>query len=224
MVNPELRKRFVDSLDYLRKMDFFQDYSHLSSEEILEGIFGGEIDYKYWWEEWEKKPARKRGVVAKRSIEEQESLWMKSSNAGIDYYIIPFDTKRVIREDPETGAFSKEMGIAILARLARISRSAFQPTNVSSRWMVDPEYKWSVQEVNFDFKGRRHSIQIVLQHDYFMDIGLKELNEIIEDTGYQYYLLATEDIIIVVLTKEEVEKLMRERGWNFKYEVFSIPR
>lgn len=41
VMNPELRKRFVDSLDYLRKMDFFKDYSNLTSEEILEKIFNG---------------------------------------------------------------------------------------------------------------------------------------------------------------------------------------
>lgn len=219
MVNPKLRKRFIDSIEYLRKIDFFKDYSHLSSEEILEGIFSGEIDYKYWWEEWEKleeKPAPKRGVVTKRSIEAQESLWMKASNAEIDYEIIPFDTKRVVIEDQESGFFSEEMGIIILSRLARISRGIFQPTNITSRWMVEPEYKWSVQEVSFDFKGKRHIIQIVLQYDYFMDIGLEELNEIIKDTEYRYYQIASEYIIVVVLTKGEAEKLRRERGWSFK--------
>jgi len=30
-MKPELRKRFIDSLGYLRKMGFFEDYSNLSS-------------------------------------------------------------------------------------------------------------------------------------------------------------------------------------------------
>ncbi len=38
MVNPKLRKRLVDSIEYLRKMGFFQNYSDLSSEEILKKI------------------------------------------------------------------------------------------------------------------------------------------------------------------------------------------
>ncbi|MEM3466049.1 MAG: hypothetical protein QXU11_10690 [Thermoproteota archaeon] len=49
MVNPELKKRFIDSIDYLRKMDFFKDYSNLSSEEILERIFDGMISYPTRW-------------------------------------------------------------------------------------------------------------------------------------------------------------------------------
>lgn len=224
MINPELEKRFVDSIEYLRKMDFFKDYSDITSEEILERIFEGEIDYTYWWEEWEKKLPRKLGLkwgsALKRYAKEDTSLWMKANNAEIDYRIIPFDTKRVVIEDSETAKLSREMGIAILSRLARISRGVFQPTNISSRWMVDPYYKWSVQEVSFDFKGERRTIQIVLRYDYLMDIGLEELNEIIRDTEYRYYQLATEDIIVVVLTKEEAEKLRRERGWGFKYTGF----
>ncbi|MBO3798904.1 MAG: hypothetical protein QXU11_11075 [Thermoproteota archaeon] len=221
-MKPELRKRFVDSIEYLRKMDFFQDYSNISSEEILERIFNGEINYTFWWEELEEEPARRRGVVAKRSIEENECLWMKLNDTRIDYYMIPFDTKRVIKEDPETAMFTKEMGIILLNRLAKISRGIFQPTNVSSRWTTEPKYKWSVQEVSFDFKGKRYVIQIVLEHDYFMDLGLEELNGIIKDTGYQYYLLSDEMIIVVMLTREEAQKLKRERGWGFKYKVYSL--
>lgn len=41
MVNLELRKRFVDSIEHIRKMDFFKDHSNLSSVKILEKIFGG---------------------------------------------------------------------------------------------------------------------------------------------------------------------------------------
>ncbi len=50
MINPELKKRFVDSIEYFRKMDSFQKYSRLSSEEILDRILRGWMEYKYWWE------------------------------------------------------------------------------------------------------------------------------------------------------------------------------
>jgi hypothetical protein len=50
VMNPVLRKRLIDSIEYLRKMDFFKDYSSLSSEEILDKIFSGEICYEdAWW-------------------------------------------------------------------------------------------------------------------------------------------------------------------------------
>lgn len=35
-INSELRKRFIDSVEYLKKMDFLEDYSILTAEEILE--------------------------------------------------------------------------------------------------------------------------------------------------------------------------------------------
>ena len=231
MVNPILRKRFVDSIEYLRKMDFFKDYSDLSSEEILERIFNGEINYAYsWWKEWRESILHSQegkssfytpleGVLLKESLEEYEDDWMKSSDAEIDCNIISFDTKRAIEEKSET-VVDDNLGVTMLKRLARISRGIFQPTNISWRWLTPDESKWSIQEVSFDFKGSRHAIQIVLKHDYIEDMGLAELNELIEDTGYKYYQVECKDImriIVVVLTKEEAEKLRKERGWEFEY-------
>lgn len=63
VVNPKIRKRFIDSIEYLREMGFFKRYSRLSSDESLERILERKIDYYYWWEEWdrEKKRLRRRG-------------------------------------------------------------------------------------------------------------------------------------------------------------------
>lgn len=220
-MDPELRKRFVDSIEYLRKMDFFQDYSNLSSEEILDKIFNGKMDYMYHWQEKKGKPGHSRGRTLRESLLEYEDSWMKSSDAEIDYRIILFDTKRTICEDPET-VVEEDMGITILNRLARISRGVFNPTNISYRWFTPSDAilgKWLVQEVSFDFKGMRHAIEIALQYDYFVDMGLYELNMLIKDTGYQYCQIderEVDDIIVTLLTEEEAEKLKKERGWKFK--------
>jgi hypothetical protein len=49
-MKPELRRRLIGSIEYLRKMGFFQDYSSLSSEEMLEKIFDEETCYENaWW-------------------------------------------------------------------------------------------------------------------------------------------------------------------------------
>lgn len=217
MVNPELRKRLVNSIEYLRKMEFFQDYSYLSTEEILDRIFCGKINYVHcWWWEGKEKQTSLWGQILKESIERNEDLWMKSSDAEIDYWIIPFDTKRTVEEKLETIP-DKEMGMVILNRLAKISRHVFQPINISSKWLTPLGSKWSVQEVSFEFKGKRYGIEIVLRYDYIVDMGLRELNELIGNTGYKYYQIDDEDIIVVVLTEEEAKKLRKERGWNFKY-------
>ena len=110
-----------------------------------------------------------------------------------------------------------KMGVAILKRLARISRGVFQPTNIQptnigTRWIVSPEYKWSIQEISFSFRGKECNARIVLEYDYLHDLGLSELNELVRDTGYQYYEVQDEFITIVVLT-EEAKKLEKERAW-----------
>ncbi|MEM3660716.1 MAG: hypothetical protein QXU11_09990 [Thermoproteota archaeon] len=215
MMNPVLRKRLINSIDYLRKMDFFQDYSNLSSGEILEEILGGKIGYPLSW--WDEEKGHLHGGSIIRGIQREWRDWIKKSDFEIDHLLIQFDTKRVILEIAETN-IDDEMGTAILKRLARISRGVFRPTNVSSRWLTPPDSdKWLIQEVGFDFKGRRHAIQIALRYDYLEDIGLEQLNEIIKDSEYQYYQVKHELITVVVLTEEEAEKLKKERGWKFEY-------
>jgi hypothetical protein len=49
-MKPELRRRPIGSIEYLRKMGFFQDHSSLSSEEMLKKIFYEETCYENaWW-------------------------------------------------------------------------------------------------------------------------------------------------------------------------------
>jgi len=220
VVNPKLRKRFIDSIEYLRGMNFFNDYSDLSSEEIFERILRGEIGYQFsWWEEDKDKDLHP-GLHLFLDVRKSWKSWMKASDFEIDRKLVCFDTKRVVVEDVETEV-SDKMGIAILNRLARISRGIFQPMNISSKWIVRPENKWSIQEVSFDFKGERHNVEIVLRYDYIIDMGIHELNELIEDTGYQYYHIEHGDLImVVVLTKGEAEKLEKERGWRFEWREF----
>jgi hypothetical protein len=73
-MKPELRKRLIDSIEYFRKMDFFRDYSNLSSEEIYRRI--------------------------SRRIRHREE-YLNKSVAELDYEIACLDAKRVFKV-PET--------------------------------------------------------------------------------------------------------------------------
>ncbi|MBO3841107.1 MAG: hypothetical protein FGF48_01635 [Candidatus Brockarchaeota archaeon] len=215
----ELRKKFTDSIEYLRKMSFFQDYSELSSEEIFNEILKGEITYAYWWEEWERRKPRLRGPLH-HIMEGYEEELMKASDASIDYIIIPFDTKRTVTEDYETW-LGKGLGITMLKRYAKISRGVFQPKDIEEECSFpnfDPELgkEWFSYKVYFIFMNERHYTKIILWHDFFEDLGLKKINELIKDTGYQYYRIDHELVMVVVLTEEEAKKLMKERNWRFR--------
>lgn len=52
-------------------------------------------------------------------------------------------------------------------------RGVFQPTNISWRWMTELHSERPIKEVDFDFKGGRHDIQIVLRYDYLEESALK---------------------------------------------------
>ncbi|MEM3523554.1 MAG: hypothetical protein QXU11_09680 [Thermoproteota archaeon] len=229
MVNPELRRRLINSLNYLRGMDFFKDYSDLSSEEILDKIFSGEIDYETKWfvEELPKEERKKdREGIPGSSFEEHEEYWMKASDSEIDLKLAFFDIKRVFVEDPETVI---ERGICkiLFKKLARISMGFFKPTYVRERMV---KWKWEpppglgkayydtgfIFKVHFRFGGEEHLTEFYSDGDYInLNPVVKKINELIKDTGYQYYCPGNSDhIVYVVLSSIEVEKL-KKRGWRF---------
>jgi len=220
-MKPELRKRLIDSIEYLRKMGFFADYSGLSSEEILERIFSGEIDYRYRWREEEqrhmgqRRSPTPRGVIFKESIKEHEEDFMKESDAMIDYELAFFDDKRFFVEDWKIHP-SNGMGITLIKKLARISRGVFSPTDIREEWKIDEQLAWC--RTFFKFRGKEHYVDFTNDWKLLvMDPAVSKINELIRDTGYQYYTTSYfEDINYVVLTEEEAEKLKKERGWKLK--------
>jgi hypothetical protein len=109
-MKPELRKRLIDSIEYLRKMGFFEDYSNLTSNEIYRRI--------------------------SRKIKRKEE-YLNKSIAEIDYDMACLDAKRVFKV-PETlkkgkvvlyrrvGERVKEGELeSLLDGLVRISRGFF---------------------------------------------------------------------------------------------------
>jgi hypothetical protein len=151
VMKPELRRRLIDSVEYLRKMGFFQDYSSLSSEEILEKIFNGEVICKTSWQyekeseeelkrRWQELGIEPDGVLLKKFIEGHGDYYMKKSDVKIDFDLTRFGAKRVFVEQSEA-IMTNGIGIAILKKLARISRGVFNPTNIREEFS-----KWSKRE------------------------------------------------------------------------------
>ncbi|MEM2088453.1 MAG: hypothetical protein QXF52_07270 [Thermoproteota archaeon] len=48
----------------------------------------------------------------------------------------------------------------------------------------------------------------------FPDPLVNKINELIKDTGYQYYAIDDEHVVYAVFSEDETEKLKRERGWK----------
>ncbi|MBO3842933.1 MAG: hypothetical protein FGF48_11065 [Candidatus Brockarchaeota archaeon] len=227
----ELRKRFIDSIEYLRKMDFFKDYSDLTSEEILEKIFEGEIDYEVHWfvETWPEEEQRKergtRGRYLRESLEEREDYWMNASDFKVDEELSFFDVHRVFVEDTKA-VIRKGMCEILLRKLARISRDVFNP-----RYIREEMLKWEepppalgkayfsggwIFRILFEFRGKEHLVEFYSDGKYlFMNPAIKMINELIKDTGYQYYHIPDFDYTVYgVFSEDEAVKLKRERGWK----------
>ncbi|MBO3798979.1 MAG: hypothetical protein QXO47_03525 [Thermoproteota archaeon] len=241
-MDPRVKKRLLDSIEYLRKLDFFQDYLNLSAGKILERILNGDIDYEPQWfleeikekkgEEYFKKYFRTKpyGEILKESLEKNEEEWMRASDFNVDFELASFDKKRILIENPETDP-SKDMGIYLMRRLARISRGLLIPEDIREEWsegrgktpsdlkkyLYDDscEY-WCRVSVSFKFEGKMCSVDFYCKDDYLiLEPTVKKINELIRDTGYQYYWLPGDDFCFVVLTQDEAEKLKREREWKF---------
>lgn len=234
VMNPEFRKRLINSMKFLKEMDFFKEYSNLSSEEILEKIFNGEIDYEAQWfvEEWPEEMRRKvregrktHGQTFKELLEEREDYWMKASDSEIDLELAFFDIKRAFIEHTET-VIGKGIGRVSLEKLARISRGFFNPIYVGEEvldWKGKPppalkrarHSTGCIFKVAFKFKGKDQLVEFYSDADYlYMDPAMEKINELIKDTGYQYYDLHDPDYIVyAVFSSDEAEKLTR-RGWH----------
>lgn len=70
-----MRQHFIESITYLRKLGFFEEYSNLSSKEIFEKM-------------------REKSIMLKNLKEED---WMKESTYEIDSFVATDDRKRVFR-------------------------------------------------------------------------------------------------------------------------------
>ncbi|MEM3957946.1 MAG: hypothetical protein QXO47_07040 [Thermoproteota archaeon] len=187
------RERFIESIEYLRKMGFFEEYCNLSSEEIFEKIRENSIALKYL------------------GVKEVEERWMKESVYEVDSFIAIFDKRRVLGKDVEVVGPEKGLSTEIFKEIVRISRGVFQPTDIEEEWLGHNA------RIHFTFRGKRHVIDFCFYTDLLqINPIMRRINSLIEDTGYQYYELldGNQTFFAVVLTREEAEKLIRERGWK----------
>lgn len=206
------RERFIDSIEYLRKMGFFKEYSNLTSEEIFEKIREGSISLKYF------------------GLKEVEERWAKKSVFEIDVLVSIYDRKRIWGKDMEMPYIGRGLAKEIFEGIIAISRGVFQPTDVEEEWLErESKINFTLRgmrcfhesKIHFTFRGRRHMIRFRFYED-FLQINdvMREINDLIKDTGHQYYKILDGDqaVFAVVLTEEEADKLIKERGWRLSCE------
>lgn len=209
-----VRERFINSIECLRELGFFEDYSGRSSEEIFERISEGDILLS--------------------DLDKKEEKWAKESDFEIDVLIASKDKKRVwwgfdYDELPNPG-----VGLKYLNGLASISRGVFQPKNAREEYkLYKDEYGLDVGycKVYFIFEKKVFTLrgEKIMEEEKMLEFpwsevhrwefrhAMNELNRLIEHTGYQYYQILCPDMyLFVVLKPWEARKLDGEREWELR--------
>lgn len=193
-----VRERFVESIEYLRRLGFFEEYSNLSSEEIF-------------------KKLKEKSII---QIEKED--WSKESDFEIDRFVAIFDEKRVWGGEfdypPNLG-----VGLKFLNGLASISRGAFQPSNLREECRIEEDKVLGLDtgfcRVYFVYKREGRMVEFLWSVKDRWNFGraLNHINWLIQYTGYRYYQIRQPDMyLFVVLKPEEARKLRNERGWALK--------
>ncbi len=193
----DVRERFIESIEYLRKLGFFEEYSNLTSEEIFERL-------------------KEKSII---QIEKED--WSKESDFEIDRFVAIFDEKRVWGGEfdypPNPG-----VGLKFLNGLANISRGVFQPMNAREEYRLEedetkPFRFWTGWcRVYFTYRREERMLEFFWNEKNRWQFGhaLNDLNWMIKHTGYRYYQIRHPDMyLFVVLKPEEARKLRNERGW-----------
>ncbi|MBO3842915.1 MAG: hypothetical protein FGF48_10975 [Candidatus Brockarchaeota archaeon] len=119
-------------------------------------------------------------------------------------------------------------------RLASISMGIFQPAAIEYEevkgWTNSEKEIWLDKyeiTIHFTFKSKRQTIKFPFSHEWLgIDQVLAQINCIIRDAGHQYYSYGSyykgsgsSFVGVVVLTKREVRKLVKERRWELYHPV-----
>ncbi|HEU5088271.1 MAG TPA: hypothetical protein VFT99_12525 [Roseiflexaceae bacterium] len=181
----------LESIRYLRELEFFADWQARSDAAILASI------REWYGDEYDAIRPQMRSVAEA----DQMLLWP--------------DRQRAWGRDLEGVYPGENSYVSALTEWAAVSRGAFTPTGMSEDWH-SPN---GPVVVSFTFRGQRHTFTHADGRNDFLDLSLLALlNRLIGDTPYQF--ACSDDFLldcrfVVTLTTRERHRLQSERGWNF---------
>ncbi|MEM2921926.1 MAG: hypothetical protein QXF26_06385 [Candidatus Bathyarchaeia archaeon] len=206
-VNDAIREHLIESIEYLRNLGFFEEHKNLTSEELFERIRRGEIGREWlnWWGPKEL-PSEKRRKKQRAYYDE---------SFAYDRYIACHDKRRVFFESMMRYC-PEDAGVELLEKLAWISRGAFNPTEIREGRIRHTKDYWTLP-IYFKFGGKELRIKLIRSAVLNLDLIASQINELIKDTGYQYYTFDRdfyENISILMLTEGEATRLVKDRSWK----------
>jgi hypothetical protein len=154
--------------------------------------------------------------------EEEELTQAELESPEFDLFLLSFDPMRTLYESMDFGAALGQglnAYVDTVKALARISRGAFNPTNISESW----ESPKGPIRIHFEVGGQKKTLKVDLWGGMFDFRILLQLNLLLWDTPYRYEMAPMDDILFVtVLTA--AEKIELERLRNLAFMVLDLPR
>lgn len=197
----------AQALQFYRPMEFFSDQAGLSDEELAEELI--ERRQKIHSDSYVEIDKESREEAAK----EHEEWEIVAPAVFAEMALLGEDKHRIWWEDgeidfgPGDNVYKK-----FLEDCSRISRQAFTISDVEEEW--DGE---QLEGVTFDWGEDRWRVCPNEMYGWIDFDILEQINDIIAETGYRFYMHWTGDqtSYIVVLSEEEKQKMEIERGWDF---------
>lgn len=182
------REWLVQSTRYYQQLHFFEEYSHLSDDQLADQLI----------------------LLGQQETGERETSRLFYN--GYDWLLIELDKKRVLSAETdilyaeEPPEYDFEGYIETLQELAAISRGIFLPQVIT---------KASIGSIEFILNNKRYTLVPDGPPDEPLILA-GQINLIILDTGYQFEqwnLYPT--VFLVMLNLEEKRRLAEEKGWKF---------
>lgn len=189
------KERLLDAAHYYREAGFFQKDKTLTNQQFDDKFL--EFYKGFATKNWDPFDSGKAYY-----------------DALADLYVLQQDKDRVWLEYTEADFISKDKNFYVetLKQWSAISRGSFLPSDIVETWDTEE----GPITVSFMLNGQKKTIHPKYMYDYLDTEILKDLNEMMKNTGYQFAEIdMDEEVFITVLTAKEKDRIQQDRLLDF---------
>lgn len=197
----------VSSLKFYIDNGFYESLKDLSTEKLLDSILRWRCAYLL------------DQTITEAAIVSNPRTWIYKRefspiHQNAEIHLVRYDKNRVWWEQYEYDIIEGNQGyVKLLTEWSKISRGAFSPSEISEDWKSEN----GPLEVSFLLNKKKKALKPEVQNDWLDANIIKNINEMIKETGFQFYIYELTDstLFVICLTKEEKKKLEDEKHWTF---------
>ncbi|NOU67745.1 hypothetical protein GC096_27340 [Paenibacillus sp. LMG 31461] len=191
-------ERLLDAAHYYRNLGFFENVKGLTSQEFDNKML--ELQKKFTdWNPFDSSEYYNDLAELSLLIADEDRVWVEDWDLDVGK--------------------GKEAYVTTLGQWSKISRGAFQPTDIKETWDAEE----GPITVSFKLNGQERVIHPEHAGSYMNTYGLlKEINNMIKASGYQFAAVENDDeeVMVIALKAEEKMKLQQDRYIDFDFITF----